>query len=295
MKLVAILSALALGACTQAPAARVGGIVSSNPCADAILVRLVGPDRVSAISHYSHDPGATSLPLEVAKRYSATAGTAEEVIALKPALVLADSFAPAATLAAYRRAGLKTVVLDSPVTVAASIAQVRQVAAAVGARERGEGMVREIESALQTSPARGGGPRGARWRGIYSAAKPLHQPSVGPPPRAGEVSAPAALFYIVGDLASGSGNLIDELLNRAGLRNAAADYGLAFTGTLPVETLLAKPPGVVISTGEGRSAELRRRLLPKVREARFPRTLINCGGPSIPAALARLRAIRASL
>lgn len=266
MKLVAILSALLLGACAQAPAARVGGIVSTNPCADAILVRLVGPERVSAISHYSHDPGATSLPLEVAKRYPATAGTAEEVIALKPALVLADSFAPAATLAAYRRAGLKIVVLDSPVTVAASIAQVRQVAAAADARDGGEVMVREIESALErSSDARGLGPK------------------------------PAALFYIVGDLASGSGNLIDELLNRAGLRNAAADYGLAFTGTLPVETLLAKPPGVVISTGEGRSAELRRGLLPNVREARFPRTLINCGGPSIPAALARLRAIRASL
>lgn len=264
MRLGAISPALLLAACSQAPAAT-GGIVSTNPCADAILVRLVAPERVTAISYYSHDPGATSLPLDLARRFATTAGTAEEVIALKPELVLADSFAPAATVAAYRRAGLRTIVLASPVTVVASIAQVRQVAAAVGESTRGEAMVGEIERAVGSSPARA--------------------PTTGP----------SALFYIVGDLASGSGNLLDELMARAGLRNAAADYGLTYTGTIPIETLAGHPPRVIISTGEGRSAALRRRLVPGVREARFDRRLINCGGPSIPPVLARLRAIRASL
>lgn len=259
MRTAAILFALALGACSQAPVRR-GGIVSTNPCADAILVRLVAPDRIAAISQYSQDPGATSLPLAVASRFRATAGTAEEVIALKPTLVLADSFAPAATLAAYRRAGLRTVVLDSPVSIAASVAQVRQVATAVGEQRRGEALVRAITPA--PAPARTGLP---------------------------------ALFFIAGDLASGSGNLLNELMTRAGLRNAASDYGLRFTGTIPVETLVAHPPAIIISTGEGRSAALRRRLLPGVHEAKFPRALINCGGPSIPPALARLRTIRASL
>lgn len=260
MRRGAILLALASAACAQVPASRAGGIVSTNPCADAILVRLAAPERVAAISHYSQDPGATSLPLTVANRFRTTAGTAEEVIALKPALVLADSFAPAATLAAYRRAGLRTVVLDSPVSVAASIAQVRQVAAATDARERGEAMVRAIERSLVPAPP-----------------------------------GPAALFYISGDLASGSGNLLDELLRVAGFRNAAADYGLSYSGTVPAETLVARPPDVEISTGAGRSAALRRRLLPGVKAAAFPRALVNCGGPSIPPALARLRAIRASL
>ena len=131
MRRGAVLLALALAGCAQ-PAARRGGIVSTNPCADAILVRLVAPDRIAAISHYSQDPAATSLPLDVARRFATTAGTAEEVIARAPDLVLADSFAPATTLNAYRRAGLRVVVLDSPTDVAASIAQVRQVAAAVG-------------------------------------------------------------------------------------------------------------------------------------------------------------------
>ncbi|MES2754536.1 MAG: ABC transporter substrate-binding protein, partial [Pseudomonadota bacterium] len=127
MRVAAILPLLALAGC--APVAGGDGIVSTNPCADAIMLRLVAPSRIAAISHYSHEPGASSLPLAVARRFRATAGTAEEAIALKPDVVLADSFAPAATLAAYRRAGLRVAVLGSPTTVAASVAQVREVAA----------------------------------------------------------------------------------------------------------------------------------------------------------------------
>lgn len=260
-----ILAALALAACAPVPAARpAGGIVSTNPCADAILLRLVAPARVAAISHWSQDPGATSLPLAQARRFRATAGTAEEVIALAPALVLADSFAPPATLAAYRRAGLRVVVLDAPTTVAASIAQVRQVAAAIGEPVRGEALVRQVAAALAGPPA--------------------------PPGRA-----PAALFFIAGDLATGTGNLLDELLGAAGFRNAAADYGLTFSGRIPLETLALRPPAVTIATGPGRSDALRRRLLPRTPQLRFPRALVNCGGPSIPPALARLRALRSAL
>ena len=77
---------LLLAGCTAPVAPRASGgaplrIVSTNPCADAMLVELVSPDRIAAISHYSQDPAATSMPIEVANRFATTAGTAEEVIA----------------------------------------------------------------------------------------------------------------------------------------------------------------------------------------------------------------------
>ena len=317
MRAAALLALLLVG-CAHAPAGH-GGIVSVNPCADALLVRLA-PERIAVISRYSQDAAATSIPLAQARRYRATAGTAEEVIALRPALVLASTFTPAATRDAYARAGLRVVYLDSPTTVAASVAQVREVAAAVGERGRGEALAGEIETALNSSPARGGGPSrsdggGGLPRAIpLVAASPLHHDAArrGPLPsatipsmlriagtlsgsaRAGEE--PSALLFLSRDLANGSGTLLDELLRRAGFRNAAADYGLTYSGRVPLETLAAHPPAVVISPdGGGRTAALRRSLLPGTREAAFPRTLVNCGGPSIPPALARLRAIRASL
>ncbi|HVF94142.1 MAG TPA: ABC transporter substrate-binding protein, partial [Sphingomonas sp.] len=178
---------LALASCAQTPE-QTGGIVSTNPCADAVLVELVPPARIAAISHYSLDAGSTSIPLDVAKRYRATAGTAEEVIALRPSLVLTSSFTPLATREAYARAGLTTLVLGSPTTVAASKAQVMEIADAVGAPGRGRALVARIDAA------------------VAGAA---------PPTRA----RPAALLYIAGDLASGGGTLLDEMMTLAGFAN----------------------------------------------------------------------------
>lgn len=240
-----------------------GGIVSTNPCADAMLVRLVAPGRIAAISHLSQDAGATSIPLPLARRFRVTAGTAEEVVALRPDLVLASSFTAPATRDAFQRAGLRTIYLDSPATIAASVAQVRQVAAAVGEPERGELLASEIARAATAHAV--------------------------PGPK------PSALLFIAGDLANGGGTLLDEMMRRTGFRNAAADYGLRFTGTLPAEWVVARPPAVVIAAGEGRGAMLRRRLLRATPVAHLNRSLVNCGGPVIVSAMARLRAIRATL
>ena len=264
----AILPLLLLAGCAPAQrAARGGGIVSTNPCADAILLRLVAPDRIAAISRYSQDPAATSIDLAIARRYRGIAGTAEEVIALKPALVLTSSFTPAATRRAYERAGLRVLLLDAPATIAASEAQVMQIASAVGEPAKGRAMVAEIEATV--APELSG-----------------RQPS--------------ALLFIGGNLVNGSGTLLDGMMRRAGFRNAAADYGLAFTGTLPIETIVRRPPDVVIAPqAEVRSSALRTRVLAatgaRVIEAEFPRRLVNCGGPTIPAAMARLRAIRGEM
>ena len=302
MRLLAL--PLLLTGCAQ-PVSQ-GGIVSVNPCADAMLVRLVAPARIAAISHYSHDPSATSIPLSVARRFRATAGTAEEVIALRPSLVLASTFTPPATRQAYARAGLRVLFLASPVTAAASVAQLREVAGAVGEQGRGERLAREIESSLALAlPRRKPGPshneEAARERrsALHADTGPRLPSGKGGMPgkdRVREDAEPAALLLISGDLANGSGTLLDELLRHAGFRNAAADYGLTFTGRIPLETLTARPPAVVIAPdGGGRTAALRRTLLPDTPQAIFPHHLINCGGPSIPPALARLRAIRASL
>ncbi|SEM79399.1 iron complex transport system substrate-binding protein [Sphingomonas gellani] len=259
-----LLLAAGLSGCAQPQVARGGGgIVSVNPCTDAILMRLVPHARITAISHYSQDAAATSIPLDLANRFRATAGTAEEVVALAPDLVLASSFTPAATREAYRRAGLRTLFLDVPATIEQSEAQVREVAAAVGQVARGEALVADMARAAAG-----------------------HRPA-GP--------APAALLFITGDLVTGGGTLLDDMMHHAGLRNAAADYGLSYTGTLPAELLVARPPAVIIAPDKGRSSGLRARLLPETRTASFDRMLVNCGGPTIIPAMARLRAIRAGL
>lgn len=271
MRLVALLAVLLAGcaAPTRGPVSggpHTGGIVSTNPCADAMLVELA-PERLSAISQYSHDPAATSLPLTVARRFPATAGTAEEVIALRPSLVVTSSFTPLATRDAYQRAGLKTLLLDSPTSVAGSEAQIALIADAVGQGARGKAMIARIEEALARAA-----PRDAK-------------------------AAPSVLLFIGGTLANGPGNLLDELMARAGLHNAAKDYGLAYTSPVALETIAAAPPALILTPGPSRNATLRTRVLNRMhagtRYATFARTLINCGGPTIIPAVARLAELRA--
>ncbi|WP_368077234.1 ABC transporter substrate-binding protein [Sphingomonas faeni] len=266
MRCGAILLALLLGGCAQPPGAGGGGgIVSTNPCVDSVLVRILPPARIAGISHYSQDPSATSIPLAVARRFRGIAGTAEEVIALHPDLVIASTYTPPATQAAYARAGLKTLLLGIPDSIAESKAQVTQIADAVGAPAGGARINADIDRAV------------ARWS------------------RKDEPS-PSALLYISGDLATGGSTLLNEMMTHVGFRNAAATYGLTHTGTLSAETIVTQPPAIVIAPERAsRGTALRRRLLPTTPQAVFPRVLINCGGPTIPPALERLAAIRAGL
>ncbi|MGN6375481.1 MAG: ABC transporter substrate-binding protein [Sphingomonas sp.] len=262
------LAALALLAGCAPQPTRTGGIVSTNPCADAMLVALVPWDRIAAISDSSRRPGATSISPEVARRFPAIAGTAEEVIARRPDLVVASSFTPAATLDAYRRAGLQVVTLDMPGTVAASEAQVMKLADAAGLHARGVAMVRRIELAL-----------------------------AGAAPAPGDDARPAALLYVSGNLVTGGGTLLDELMRRAGLHNAAADFGLQHTGKLPLEDIIERPPDLIMMPDlADRPAALRANVLQyRTHLAVFPQRLINCGGPVIAPAVETLAAIRRTM
>jgi iron complex transport system substrate-binding protein len=270
VKQVGALFALALAGCAAPPPGG-GGIVSINPCADAMLVQLVPAERIAAISHYSRDPGASSIPLEVARRFRTTSGTAEEVIALRPDIVVASSFTPPATRSAFARAGIETLYLDMPATIAASRAQVLDLARAVGAPVAGAAMAARIDA--------------------------LPPPPDGPPV--------PALLWIGGNMVSGGGTLLDEMMARTGFSNVAADYGLRFTGELPIEQIIARPPRVMLAPdgnahdSDSRAARLRARALSasgaQVTQAHFPRRLINCGGPVIPDAMARLAEVRRSV
>ncbi|MBB5709657.1 ABC transporter substrate-binding protein [Sphingomonas xinjiangensis] len=260
---------LVLAGCA-APPSRTGGIVSLNPCADAMLIELVAPERITAISRYSKDPRASSIPPEVAASLPATSGSAEEVITLRPSLVVASSYTAPSTREAFARAGLKTLYLDIPPTIDANKAQIRELAAAVGAPAKGDALVARIDAAV---------------RDAHSNTPPV-----------------TALLWIGGNLATGGSTLLDEMMTKAGFSNHAAHYGLTHTGYLPIEQVLADPPRAIIAPEEAgrdadsRAAQLRkwavRRSGAKVTQAVFPRELVNCGGPVIVPAMARLARIR---
>jgi iron complex transport system substrate-binding protein len=256
----ALLLAMTVTGCTRQPAITPGGIVSNNPCIDAILAEIATPGQIGAVSIYSHGADSASAPLKWARKLPALGTSAEEIIAAKPRLVLTGNLASSGTNAALAKAAVKTIAFGVPANVEDSIAQIRQVAAAIGQPVAGEALVRRIERAATPAPA----------------------------------SAPAfirsAIIWQNGAFVAGKGTLQDSLLTRAGYRNASDTYGLQQWDILPLETLIRKPPDVIFMplSGKGEDARAlaaRRRVLAhvtgKVRIVNFPDKLLFCGGPTI--------------
>lgn len=256
-------AALAAGCAPEIAPRRPDGpptIVSLNPCIDAILVEIAAPAQVLALSHYSRDPGSSSIPQAIAARYGVTGGTAEEVIALRPDVVLASTFLPQPTRTALERAGLRVETFGSPTNIAASIAQVRDVAAVVGAERKGAALAVRMAGSGQ-SPA---------------------SPAI------------SALLWQPGEIVAGEATVIAELLRQEGFASHAAARGLSQADHVALETLLADPPQLVLIAGDapGQRHPLLERAFKATTTAALDPALLYCGGPTIPKARARLRELR---
>ncbi|NTZ42942.1 ABC transporter substrate-binding protein [Altererythrobacter sp. SALINAS58] len=241
-------------------------IVSLNPCTDAILAEVADPAQLLAISHYSHDPRATSMDLPVAMRFPATGGTVEEVLALDPDIVVAGAFLPPAARAAFNNLGIRVETFGIASSVAESLAQVRDVANVAGHGEDGERLAARIENVL-------------------TAAEPAKDQ---PPVR--------TILWQPGGIVPGDNALVSELMRRTGFTSYSAEQGMGQADYLPLERLLADPPDLVLVAGQERMqrhpslAEM-----DSMHHARFDPALLYCGGPTIVRAAGRLAAIRAEM
>jgi iron complex transport system substrate-binding protein len=248
----------------EAPMSTHPTIVSLNPCTDAILAEVAAPAQLLAISHYSHDPRATSMPLSEARRFRATGGTVEEVLALAPDVVVAGAFLPPATAQAFARLGIRVETFGIAPDLADNAAQVRRLAALAGHSERGEALLERIDDALAS--ARHDGPQ------------------------------IDALLWQQGGIVPGESTLIAALLAHTGFATHSAARGLGQGAYVPLERVLADPPQVVLAAGSERMlTHPVLRELEGVRYERLDPALLFCGGPTVIRAVERLAEIRASV
>ena len=267
---LALVLAALLGASAHAAPPR--RIVSLNPCLDAILLDVADPGQITALSRYSVRPSQSFVAAR-ARPYRHIWGSAEEVAALRPDLVLVSGMGTLELMGVLPRLHIASASFAVPETIAESEAQVRRVAKLAGHSDRGEAVVARIEAALKAAAPAPGEPR--LWALVYEDR--------------GQVSGPHTL--------------IDELMGRAGFRNAAPRYGLTHTVDVPLETLLAHPPQVLLAgrldPGEPSwgdrvlSHPALASLAGVMRRESFPQTLLFCAGPVlIPAVQALAHARR---
>ncbi len=244
-------------------------IVSLNPCLDAILVELVPRQRIAAISHYSRDPLRSPIAT-LAQSLPITYETAEEIVALRPDLVLASRHSAIPTRNALRRVGIRYELFDVAFSVSDSLAQIRRIAALVGSLTEGEALAARIERAIAAARLPDGAPR------------------------------LTAAVYETGGLTAGANTVTDELMQIVGLDNLAARYDIRTHVPLPLELIVATPPDLLLvgevpaAAGTQAAQIVRHRALRQLRSARrdFPARFMYCSGPTIIEEAAALASAR---
>jgi len=244
-------------------------VVSINACTDQLLFALADRDQIAALTTYAANPAFSLWPEEIrASNISLIRGAAEEVLKLKPELVLAGRFTRRATRQRLRAFDIPLEVFKPAETVEDAKRDIRRVAAILGTEARGEALVAEIDAALAEARAIVQ-KRGLRLLQFQRRA------------------------YI-----SGAGTLFDDVLGALGLENAATEAGLRGVRRTSLEAVLKlRPDALVVFDLSGRPTDQGAALLfhpalwemyPPDRRLVIPGNLVVCGGPSLPMLLRRL-------
>lgn len=261
-----ILAAVTGGTAAAAPQR----VVSINLCTDQLALMLAAPGQLISVTAFAQDPRQSAMA-NAARALPANHARAEEVYLLRPDLVLASDFTSPATLAMLRRLGLRVETFPAAMSLA-------DVDAAIGQMGRALGQTDEA-SAMQS-----------RFRGQLASLRanaPAH------PPR--------AAIYESNGYSPGPRSLAGEITAAAGFADIAAEAGLTFGGTLPLEQLVMLAPEAIISPipapGTSRGQELTQH--PALRRLRaegipVPRSDSDwgCATPQVLDAAARLAAAR---
>lgn len=270
--LAAALAAAPAGA--AGAAAKPERIVSVNVCADQLVLMLAERRRIASLSRLAADPEVSAMS-RAASGLPRNHGQAEEILPLDPDVVVAGAFSARAAASLLRRLGYR--VVEVPVATALDdvARNVALVAEAVGEAAKGRALIREFEAEIAA---------------VRRRADP------GSP-------APLAALYWANGYGSGPGTLANALVEAAGFRTLGRRLGIAGTGILPLETLVAAAPDVLILgrlrggaalAGAALDHPALARGLAGAARAALPDKLWLCGTPpaavSILRRLARLRA-----
>jgi len=167
-RIVCAATLLAAAPMARIPAAEAAPqrIVSLNLCVDQLLLQLVPPERIASITWLSRSEGDPAL-LPLARRVPVNHGSAEEVLAAHPDLVIAGRFTTGTTRRLLQKAGVTVLEIEPAVDWDGIRRTTREVAAAVQAGPRGEQLIAAMDSELAQLHARAMRPpvRAIGWGG----------------------------------------------------------------------------------------------------------------------------------
>jgi iron complex transport system substrate-binding protein len=239
-------------------------VVSMNVCSDQLLLTLADPEQILGLSRYARD-GWQSWAADKARNYPILSGGAEDVLVLKPDIVVASLFDKRATRELLKAKGLHLAEFTVPRTLTEVKEQIREMGEVVQHPDRANAEIARLDAAI------------ARAR---EAAIGRHY-RVLPLSRRGFVS--------------GRNSLVSSLLTETGLLNPAGDLGIASGGFAPLEAIVSLRPDFILVSETGDRAEddgrafllhpALQRFYPPEKRLVIPERLTVCGGVMLAEAL----------
>jgi iron complex transport system substrate-binding protein len=253
------------GGVLSAPALAAGPrIASMNVCTDQLLITLADPQQILGLSRYSRDTWQ-SFAADDARRFPILSGGAEDILVLRPDVVVASLFDKRSTRELLKEKGLHLAEFAVPRNLGEVKTQIREMGDVVGHPDRAAAEIARLDAAMMRAR-----------RAV--ADKRL---SVLPLSRRGWVS--------------GSDSLVSSLLTETGLFNAAGDLGVTSGGYASLEAIVNLKPDFLLVSEAGDRAEddgkafllhpALERFYPPDKRIVLPERLTVCGGVMLAEAL----------
>lgn len=243
----------ALPPSVAAPAGKPRRIVSLNLCADQLVLALADHAQIAGLTRNATD-SEMSGEAESARGLPVLKNSAEQILAIDPDLIVGMPARRSGPMRALKGRAYTMLDLDTANTVDEIYASIRQTAVAVGHPDRGTALVARMQASL----ARIGKPGGGK----------------------------VAAYYQRRGFMTGTGTLIDDLMQRMGLVNLAAKLGKPPLSQLSLEEMVAAQPDyLIVESATDKVADQGTEMLHHPALAGIPRISIPqawtvCGSPA---------------
>ena len=263
---IAVAALAIFGGLWGAPALAAGlpRVASMNLCTDQLLISLADPEQILGLSRYSRDR-SQSFAANDARRFRILSGGAEDILVLRPDIVVASLFDKRSTRELLKDKGLRLAEFAVPRNLDEVKAQIRRMGEIVQHVDRATAEIARLDAAVARA-------RQTVTEKHYSVL-PLSRRGWG----------------------SGSDSLVSSLLTETGLFNVASDLGAGHGGFASLEAIVnARPDFLLVSEAgdhaedDGRAFLLHpalERFYPPAKRIVIPDRLTVCGGAMLADAL----------
>ncbi len=233
---------LARGGASEVPKGPPKRIVSLNLCADQLVLALADRGQIAGLTRNAADTDMSSQAAK-ARSLPILKNSAEQILAIDPDLVVGMPARRSAAMGVLKDQHYKMLDLKTADSLDDIYGSIRDTAAAVGHPERGEAMIAWMQADLAKIGKPGGGK--------------------------------VAAYYQRRGYMTGTGTLIDDLMQRVGLVNLAVKLNKPVISQLSLEEMVAaRPDYLIVESATDRVADQGTEMLHHPALAGIPRISI---------------------